>query len=629
MPRRVSYQQHRASLASARNPAHIRFRHGSVAESETDLESIFSSTTYQSHGSSPYTRQALLLDPTGLSTVDSPYTRASPALSSRRAYSSSPGPKNRNPRRSSNLGPRPIVEAENSPDVSALGLRLSAEDVPSTKDLTPLSVSDRAAAGNSIPRNEKRRRVIAERSTLTGGAYESPLRLWIRWMTWQGWEAWTLCVGQVGTVLVTLIAGHLSGRFRYLKPGDWIMEIVRVLGWWAMVWSWARDEGQRGGRSLRTQITSILTIILAPSILPGNHLLALTGTVASLRLLSSGNDLPAAAIALSTCILSAKTWPYALSIWGYLVGKAVWMGGRQQIRLFLGSLLVVSPLLAACTCSARERVSDLIDVLLNSLFSAPELLSSRYLVPFMEVLPLRQCIAYSDGQYTWRSVLRTIETYIAGHKLLLPGTTLGALSPLTVLLYSSYSFQPLHQSNTQKLSPRRPPMHNLILQTMFIISSSSSVFLGSRQDVVLPLFPLLLMMSLRGGSARGSEGLSVGWDVWSAGAWATCLGAVMAAGNTRDLLVSLGTAIFWSTLIGAPSHLVLATFLGTFMQYASTVFPSIAIAPDAVFRLATVAGWVWGMKKMVESAWAVGGLSGRRSTAEKKGHEVKGLNDCL
>ncbi|TYJ51852.1 hypothetical protein B9479_007544 [Cryptococcus floricola] len=614
MSRRVSYQQHRATLDSFRDPSRNRFRHGSVAESETDLESIFSSTTYQSHGSSPYPRQPLLhppFEPTSRSNFDNLARESSP-FSSGRAYSSSSGPTYRKPRRASNLGPRPTVESDNNPGVSALGLEITPEDVPTESHLP-------VAAQQSNPKRDRRRAVTSERSTLTGGKYESPLRLWIRWMTWRGWAGWTLCVGQVGAVVISLISGQLYGRFAQFKPEDWVMEALRALGWWAAVWSWARDEGQRGGRSLRSQITSILTIILSPLILPGDHLLALSSTVASLRLLSSGHDLSAAAIALSTCILSAKTWPYALSVWGYLVGKSIWMGGRQQMRLSINTLLVVSPLLAACTCYVRKRISYFIDVLPSGLLSAPIPLSSEFLIPLLEVLPLKECIAYSDGQYTWHTVLRTIQAYSSRNKLLLTGNLIGALAPLAILLYSSYSFQPPRQPSAHhKSSPRRPPMYNLILQTMFIISNSSSLLLGPRRDLVLPVFPLLLMMSLRGGSARGSERLGVGDDVWLAGSWAACVGAVAAAEDLRSLLVGLAAAILWSTLIGAPRHLLLATSLAGFVRYGSMMFPSIALASDVVFTLAGVAGWAWGMEKMVESAWALGGLSGRRSTTKGK-----------
>ncbi|ODN84449.1 hypothetical protein L202_00399 [Cryptococcus amylolentus CBS 6039] len=613
MPRRVSYQQHRATLDSFRDPSRNRFRHGSVAESETDLESIFSSTTYQSHGSSPYPRQLSLHPPfeaTSRSNFDNLARESSP-FSSGRAYSSSPGPTYRNPRRASNLGPRPTVESDSNPGVSALGLEITPEDVPTESHLP-------VAAEQSNHKRDRRRAVAAERSTLTGGNFESPLRLWIRWMTWRGWAGWTLCVGQVGAVVINLISGQLSGRFAQFKPGDWVMEALRALGWCAAVWSWATDEGQRGGRSLRSQITSILTIILSPLILSGDHLLALSSTVASLRLLSSGHDLSAAAITLSTCILSVKTWQYALSVWGYLVGKSIWMGSRQQMRLSINTLLVVSPLLAACTCYVRKRISYSIDILLGGLLNVSEPLSSEFLIPLLEVLPLKECIAYSDGQYTWHTVLRTIQAYISQHKLLLTGNLIGALAPLAVLLYSSYSFQPPRQSSAHKSSPRRPPMYNLVLQTMSIISSSSSVFLGSRRDVVLPVFPLLLMMSLRGGSARGSEGLGVGDDVWLAGSWAVCVGAVTAAEDLRSLLVSLAAAVLWSTLIGAPRHLLLATSLAGFVRYGSMMVPSIALASNVVFTLAGVAGWAWGMEKMIESAWALGGLSGRRSTTKGK-----------
>ncbi|ODN84450.1 hypothetical protein, variant [Cryptococcus amylolentus CBS 6039] len=450
MPRRVSYQQHRATLDSFRDPSRNRFRHGSVAESETDLESIFSSTTYQSHGSSPYPRQLSLHPPfeaTSRSNFDNLARESSP-FSSGRAYSSSPGPTYRNPRRASNLGPRPTVESDSNPGVSALGLEITPEDVPTESHLP-------VAAEQSNHKRDRRRAVAAERSTLTGGNFESPLRLWIRWMTWRGWAGWTLCVGQVGAVVINLISGQLSGRFAQFKPGDWVMEALRALGWCAAVWSWATDEGQRGGRSLRSQITSILTIILSPLILSGDHLLALSSTVASLRLLSSGHDLSAAAITLSTCILSVKTWQYALSVWGYLVGKSIWMGSRQQMRLSINTLLVVSPLLAACTCYVRKRISYSIDILLGGLLNVSEPLSSEFLIPLLEVLPLKECIAYSDGQYTWHTVLRTIQAYISQHKV--SGDAYSSTRP------DLFTAAPHRKPHRRPSPSSRPPLFILLL----------------------------------------------------------------------------------------------------------------------------------------------------------------------
>ncbi|WVQ85569.1 hypothetical protein IAT38_007735 [Cryptococcus sp. DSM 104549] len=569
MPPRVPYEQHRAQKAVARDLMYRKHRGGSVAESETDAESIFSNTTYQSHTSSPYLRASNpYLDPSGRSTSFSPSYPPSPhGQSSSRERSSSPylhtGYQSAQGGRSGSFSSFPS-SGPGIDGVSALGLH--------GQHLGPPGVDPAKAE-----RREKRRKQREERSTLVGDRYGSPLRQWIRWTGRKGWGIWGLPIGLLGVAIFKLCLNmSVKKGSGWIFEDGWLAGVVDELDWWAAVGWWVTVEGLRGGRSFRSQLTGIMTILLAPSLFPKSHQPFLTLTIWALLLFTHGWDATGLAmVAMSTC-LDNQIWPYGLVAGAYLAGKSIWTGG-PSLGLQLLQITAI-PLVMAHFGQLLCWVNRSFDAIVEKAIAfMPELQSQVFV-----------------------------------------GTSIAAsLPPIAILLYSSYSLRP--SATTPKPASHAAPIINLVPLTLFIASIPPFLFSQTPGDVVIPLLPLALVMALRGGSAKGSEGAGTEDEVWRWGVWLHNVGmlnVMPVSTSVREIVVGTIAAAMWSTHIGADNAVIPAVArLSVKLFIYPLVSPHVAglleKAEAVSIKVVFSASWLWGMKKLIETAWAMGGLSGR------------------
>ncbi|RXK40295.1 hypothetical protein M231_02409 [Tremella mesenterica] len=224
-------------------------------------------------------------------------------------------------------------------------------------------------------RRERRKIAKREKSTLLGEKYDSPIRRYLRWMASLHMSKWALPFALIGVgflhVCIIFLKNWTSGEDGQVVSGEWlpllrqfptverILDGVRRYGWgigeimWTsgVVFRLTRD-GRREGRSSRTQITGILTILLNPVFLLINaygtltsdltrtsplglistynaYYISLSLVLFSLTCLQNNRDI------LACCILSLASIPspFALCFTPifavYLSGKCIWLGVRR------------------------------------------------------------------------------------------------------------------------------------------------------------------------------------------------------------------------------------------------------------------------------------------------------------
>ncbi|WWD17881.1 hypothetical protein CI109_102325 [Kwoniella shandongensis] len=653
MPR-VPYEQHRAQkAAAARDEWNRRYqRQGSVVESETDAESLFSNTTYQSHSSihSPYPRHAYshhstLLDPSSASASirgsmrQRTFSSTSYASSSNHVSPSSLTTELKELREGSSPRATGAVRSssESSPNSGGLGLHIKLPPPSSTTSTSierkrsdylvpPSSISSDVARAE---RRARRRKEREENSTLRGGKFDSPLRTGIRWLTKNGWGRWSLPLG-LGTVMLVKMVSSVFGEggSGWLGVGEgygW-NDLVGEGIWMGMVVWWIVNEGLKGGRSWRSQVTGIMTILLAPVFTSGNsHRLSHITTILSLNLLSSSRDFLAFSLMVLNFLFDAKSWPYLFTIAVYQAGECLWLGSPSGWAHLLGlvsTAILAKPLLCFLPGTPSSWSATTLGKLSSEILgNAPRLLravSTQFDQSgvYSNIEALQQALC--QGGSSWSLEL------LWQHKLKIAISALSIIPAATILLYSSYSLRP----STSETTPRRtrsaaPPTLNLLPLVLFLSSISSVIYSGTSDDVALSLMPLALLIALRGGAARGAEGGGTEDEVWRVGSWLMNLGMiglVPTSTTSSQVFKSTLLTVVWNWTIGTSNLTSIPIILRQACQVAlpqKLLISYIVPIENGLVKSVFALSWIWGLKKLIEGAWAMGGLSGRTKARSK------------
>ncbi|WWC58731.1 uncharacterized protein I303_101275 [Kwoniella dejecticola CBS 10117] len=700
MPR-ISYEQHLAEKAASREN---RRRRGSIVESETDAESLFSSTTYQSQSSSsPYipSRAPLAWSTShtgnhhlyGYTPVQRTISSASyefappsssPDVGLRRERSVSPiglrndtalttstGNNDQNTSfpfafppthtlttlplkpQSDNEDERSFTKLSSSSNTESLAFA-SASGVKGKKQSqsTHLAVPSHQKEISRAKR-EKRRKDKLERSTLQGQKFDSPLRSWIRWMNNNGLYDYTVTSALIFALAIkfTLLSifereyelqitwswGMVSDLMLY---GPMKQRIMDEIMWSAVVYSWAEGETKRGGRSKRSHIIAMTTVLLSPmSLSSGRTSLPMSMILHPISTFTDSpfrDPLSLSMIALSLTVVQFH-WLWAVGAYIYIIGKSVWIGGLQGVKFFaLSTIASLATLSTRPTLCEFAPSTDLFSQLRTSQIPFEKLPMPGEFVTFLqdssEMLD-GHLASYCQVTKPFPTLTELIEQFTT-HKLKICITALSMIPPLTIMLYSNISLRP-------GTKDRSSPTITLLPYLLFLTSIPVYLFFGESQipdqdgvdvdlSVVLPLLPITLLMAFRGSAAKGSiqGGSQIEDEVWKVGVGLNVLSIVhlipIGCGIIQNVLFSAVT-VLWIYAIGASSWLSLLVIAR--LTSIALIPPSILLKYIQPVEVLVVKGvfamaWFWGMKKLIENAWAMGGLSGRDRKKRKSKDKV-------
>ncbi|KAF9220297.1 hypothetical protein BS17DRAFT_787870 [Gyrodon lividus] len=399
-----------------------------------------------------------------------------------------------------------------------------------------------------------------------------------------------------------------------------------------------------GTRSSRTQHAALVTLLFHPalllidfghfqynSVMLGLTLLAINAFAVEL-------DLVGAVFFVLSLGFKQMALYYAPAVGAYLLGKCIYLGPVNGIRLFIWLALIT--------------VLSFI------------VLFSPFLPPFAPILALGASISrifpFARGLFEdkvanfwcftnvtvlkWKRVFDGKETLLIRASAAL--TALGFLPAVAGLLWGSYKTRPPSLSLSAKervgtpiTSMPHPPTIStptLPLLPYALLTTSMSFFLFSFQvhekTILLPLLPLALLLS----------GATPGEEVFAWGA----LGNVVGVFSMWPLLKRDGLGVqylsmllLWCRLIGYnPFRLRLHSFVGLlstaihismgFLHLSELVVAPPARYPDLfpvlnVLVSTPVFGliWLWSIKRGIEVGWAMGGLPGAGADAKDKGKE--------
>ncbi|ORY32289.1 ALG6, ALG8 glycosyltransferase family-domain-containing protein [Naematelia encephala] len=655
MPRR-SYAQHRAS----------RVRRGSVAESETDLESLASYTTYSSNFTHP-------------------------------SSSGIPSPRLQHPQFQPLHQPQPLRLRTLSSTSHASNQHL---EIPRTSRDSESSAARQA-------RREARRKERERKSTLAGEKYDSPLRRWLRYMG-SGWMSLGLGLVGVGVVKSAIGSGGFSGKdtppmygdfeaqrhwmeitinrpiedWYTWRPDWWLLDypplsaytswlcgkignaldrsgthfalntswglsppalvtfmrmsvlVLEVGVWWVAVGGWIIAEGKRGGRSWRSQVTGIMTVLLMPSLaLVDNGHFQYNSVLLGLSLLSvlcfaSNRDvLGCVAFSLALCFKQMGLY-YAPAIGCYLLGKCIWLGGTRGLThlIKLGTATLATFVIMFLPW-LRPFPGALLQVL-------------HRLFPFARGIfedKVANLWCASNVVIKWRNLLST-----PGMARLATATTLLALLPtVVILLRTSYTTSLQRSSPTNsngsgpsivepadEISP--PPTIRLLPTALF--TSAMAFFLFSFQvhekSILLPLMPLTIMMAMRGGKeARTDDD-----ELWEMGVLVNNV-AVFSMWpllkRDQQSLQYVAVTFLWNYVIGYNPFTVSSSETlryGSLLVYSIIAllhlpdilphvirpparYPDLWVVLNVLLSFSVFSiSYLWGLKKLLEGSWAIGGL---------------------
>ncbi|WRT64155.1 uncharacterized protein IL334_001084 [Kwoniella shivajii] len=651
MPR-IPYQQHLAQKAALK--AGFGSRRASVVESETDAESLFSSTTFQSNSNSsssflhpssstryahrhhhqyPYsyngsrTISSTSYDSSSYSRAaasgaaeagagagaagDQTSSPSSPSFDASRNPNSEPESKQVH-RITSNITVKESVKDFGIPLNSAVGSGSRSRSlspsylltVPRKHSLTSIS----GGPGGKSDRREKRRKEKELKSTLLSGKYDSPLRRWIRYMNKSGFSHYTLPTAILGYIIIKYIIRISAQQEEQdgLKSG-WKRSVIEEVVWLLTVHQYVMKQIKSTGRSSRSKITAILTILLSPlSLFSKNRILSMGTILGPITLLSSARDLVSILCLALGLAVKSDGWIWAFGVAVYTIGRGIWMNGIEGITHITLSVTVATLGIASRAITACP--TELLRI--HSMQSLIRYIHSPWSDKLERVLTTDsgRVDEYCKSIVPFPSISLLIDQ-MKNHKLQLSLTILSMIPPVSILLYSSLSLRPGNKTRPS------PTIHFLPL-FLFLISIPIYLFSTDREDIVLPLMPFTLLMGLRGGAAKGSEGNGTEDEIWRIGIglnFISLINLMPLYSSFTEMAISTGMTILWNTLIGGSP---LMSLLIAVRQSFSIIIPSsillkyILPMEIALCKGVYVIAWFWAMKKLIENAWAIGGLSG-------------------
>ncbi|WWD09419.1 hypothetical protein V865_007543 [Kwoniella europaea PYCC6329] len=618
MPRK-SYEQHLAEKAAMR-------RRGSVIESETDAESLFSNTTYQSQysNSSPYpylsphqhrfspgpSKFARTLSSTLYSSsISSPYP-------DRRGRSNSPGTSNQNQENIQNVGfssfPPPLSDNTNPSDTEPT----TTHRRPSQSTLTHLTVPQ---TDREIARKKRHEQRKLSKSTLLSSKYDSPIRQSIRYLTKVGLHRNTLFISLISYVLIKL----LVVRFIEGRELDWVKGREEVM-WGVVIFEWVRREGEKGGRSLRSQVIALLTILLSPlSLFVDKKIVPMSMTIRPLTLLSSTEDYASIFYLFLSLTINQLHAIWAITFGLYVIGRGSWIGGVEGSKYAFLSFVIGATALGSRYVICESNFSNYVYNQITFVQPAMKYLAKMPMISWLiSNIPTVQNQVNEYCKATVPSLtISSLVNQAMTHKIQSTLTILSIIPPIIILLYSNISLRP-------GSSTRPSPTISFLPILLFLISIPIYLFSNDQHNVILSLMPLTLMMSFRGSAARGSERSLAGGsgedEVWRTGVVLNALSIINLINYQASLAISIlstGLTILWITLIGASP---LISIIVVLRQISIMIIPSNVLVQyinpveHVVLKGAFAIGWFWGMKKLIENAWAIGGLSGRKKKSREK-----------
>ncbi|WWC66264.1 uncharacterized protein I206_100165 [Kwoniella pini CBS 10737] len=672
MPR-ISYEQH--LIEKAINRENER-RRGSIIESETDAESLFSSTTFQSHSSSShyinsrissssyYTSSSLnnnYLYPNSYKPIRSfsstsyesnPSTFSTKQKDRSRSISPSNRIQNSIP---IEYSPLVLIEAEtkndneneNENNKKSLFGEMKKEIKEKTTFLNVPSSSSSYNKKEEKKEKKKQKNLKLEKSTLFSKRFNSPLRILIRWMNHNGFYNYTIISSLIFIFIIKLnlilifqnsFNLNLSIEWNWLLPfklftyGLIKRRLIEEMMWIMVIYFWTKEECKKTGRSKRSQVIAIVTILLSPiSLISDRTPLPMSMIIYPLILLSARPSMDvysAGMIAVSLTVVHFHS-VWATGIAFYLLGKGIWIGGLEGARF-----LFLNVVISAVIMSTRPILceSELLGNLLSKL-RISKLPFSKLPIPTTVINLLQEgsrILEGSHGNYCQATkpfpALSTIAERLLNHKIKFLITILSIIPPLTILLYSNISLRPGNVKKASSTITLLPYFLFLISIPVYLFSNDKD---GQNLQVILPLLPITLLMSLRGSAAKGSAqgGSQIEDEVWKVGVVLNVVGVInlipIQASIAKRIIFSL-VAIMWITLIGASpwlAGLIVARQI-SIVLIPSTIFlayvqPVESVVMKGIFALA----WFWGMKKLIQNAWAMGGLSGngRKRVERRKG----------
>ncbi|OCF55449.1 hypothetical protein L486_06932 [Kwoniella mangroviensis CBS 10435] len=619
MPRK-SYEQHLAEKAAMR-------RRGSVIESETDAESLFSNTTCQSQlssSTSPYlsphqhrylpgpSKFARTLSSNSYSfSVSSPYPY-------RRERSNSPGTSTqyRNQENIQNVGfssfPPPLSDNTNPSDTEPIPTHRR----PSQSTATHLTVPQ---TDREIARKKRHEQRKLSKSTLLSSKYDSPIRRSIRYLTTVGLHQHTTFISLIFYVLIKL----LVMRFIEGRELDWVKGREEVM-WGAVIYEWVKREGEKGGRSLRSQVIALLTILLSPlSLFVDKKVVPMSMTIRPLTLLSSTEDYASVFYLFLSLTINQFHAIWAMTFGLYVIGRGIWIGGFEGSKYAFLSFIIGATALGSRYSICESNFFNYIYKQIT--FDHPAMKYSTRLPTIPLLASYTPTVQNQVNEYCKATVpsltISSLVNQAITHKIQSTLTIFSIMPPITILLYSNISLRP-------GPSTRPSPTISFLPLLLFLISIPIYLFSNDPHDIILPLMPLTLMMSFRGSAARGSERSSASGggedEVWRTGVVLNALSIIDLIPYQASLTMSIlstGLTVLWITLIGASP---LISIIVVLRQISIMIIPSNVLVQyinpleQVVLKGAFAIGWFWGMKKLIENAWAIGGLSGRKKKSREK-----------
>ncbi|GAA5901528.1 dolichyl-P-Glc:Man(9)GlcNAc(2)-PP-dolichol alpha-1,3-glucosyltransferase [Sporobolomyces salmoneus] len=415
--------------------------------------------------------------------------------------------------------------------------------------------------------------------------------------------------------------------------GDVVLWMSAVA--WYCLKNFGSDSAASGSRksnekAVRRTLVAALTIVFQPALIliDSGHFqynsIMLALTLWSINAFQSGHDLVGSILFVASLGFKQMALYYAPGVFAYLLGKCLWLGGRNGLNLFLHLGLTVT---------------------LSFLLLFLPFLSPFPTAPFQalhRIFPFARGLFEDKVANFWCTLnvlikLRTLASVETLARLSLGLTGLAVVPSTVGVVWISYrlgrnsssassgSTKKDDSTSTLVRKDTNDPAPTSHLLPHLLLTSSLSFFLFSFQvhekSILLPLMPLTLLM---GGREKGYGRLD--WE------WGVLLNNV-AIFSMYPLLKKDGLTIqyfiltlFWNFLIGYnPFRLRSGSFVKLLsltayaliltlhvLEWITTppphlpdLFPVLNLTLSAgVFGL----GWLWGGKRLAQESWAIGGF---------------------
>ncbi|GAA5986966.1 hypothetical protein JCM5350_000925 [Sporobolomyces pararoseus] len=435
--------------------------------------------------------------------------------------------------------------------------------------------------------------------------------------------------------------GEMKNWMRWTVVGGDAIFWISAVGWYCW-WNFGREsisrtrkEGGKGSeKALRRTLVAALTILFQPALIliDNGHFqynsIMLALTLWSINAFQSGHDLIGSVLFVASLGFKQMALYYAPGVFAYLLGKCLWLGGREGVNLFLHLGLTVAfsftllflPFLSPFPTALFQSFHRIFPFA-RGLFEDKV---ANFWCALNVVIKLRNL-----ASVTTLARLSLVMTGLA----VLPSTVgviwishrLGKPSPRTTSPSSSSSTSSSSSSSSTSLKdPNRPAPTSHLLPHL-LLTSSLSFFLFSFQvhekSILLPLMPLTLLMGAR---EKGYGRLDWEWGVLLNNVAVFSMYPLLKKDGLTTQYIVL--TLFWNYLIGynpfnlrAGSFVKLLSLTAYVSIFTLHLLELIATPPPhlpdlyPVLNLTVSAGvfglgWLWVGKRLGQESWAIGGF---------------------